>query len=64
MCGVVMLKNFEVVEELQNCRRQCWWVFIGVVVGCGDKKECRKFVEKLQNHGGWALGDRDDRPEG
>ncbi len=32
-----------------------------MAVGCGDKKECRKFV---QNHGGWASGNRDDRPEG
>jgi hypothetical protein len=54
------LRNFKIVGD----NVECWWVIIGVVVGCGDKKECRKFVEELQNYGGWASGDRDDRPEG
>jgi hypothetical protein len=51
------LKNFKIVGD----NVECWWVIIGVAVGCGDKKECRKFVEELQNYGGWASGDRDDR---
>ena len=54
------LRNFKIVGD----NVECWWVIIGVAVGCGDKKECRKFVEELQNYGGWASGDRDDRPEG
>ena len=64
MCGVVMLKkslrNFKIVGD----NVECWWVIIGVAVGRGNKKECRKFGEELQNYGGWASGDRDDRPEG